>query len=304
MHVFPRTIIVLACTLALLPTTLLGQSLMGELPNAPIKSFTEPYRNIEVAASEMGTVARIDVQQGTRVSKGQLLGQLNNDVLEATKAMIEAALEARGNLDTALSELKIQEETLQKVEGLFRRKHASQIELDRARGQVAVARARVQAVRDELRIKTLERQRVNAQLRQREFRSPIDGIVTDILKDVGEFVSSNEPIVFKVVQLDPLLVVFSLPEDQAQRLNANQSIQVSFGQGKATAVAVVEFVSPVAEAQSGTFRVRVRIPNPTQKLRSGIPCFFVPELALKPIPQSNPVARQRRAFQLDSSLAN
>jgi multidrug efflux pump subunit AcrA (membrane-fusion protein) len=34
----------------------------------------------------------------------------------------------------------------------------------------------------------------------------------------------------------------------------------------------VEFVSPTADAQSGTVRVRVRIPNPGETIPSGVTC--------------------------------
>ncbi|MEL7497639.1 MAG: efflux RND transporter periplasmic adaptor subunit [Planctomycetota bacterium] len=276
-----KILVIFSLAIMAAPNLLLGQLTTPQSTRVSIKGFTEPYRSIDLAASEMGTLSKIEIREGDFVKANQILGRLNEDVLAATQAMIEQSIRATGKLDAAMAELKIRQETWTKVNGLFQRKHASQIELDRAQGQVEVAKARVEAVRDELRLKEYELKRVMAQIEQRRIRSTIDGVVTQVFKDEGEFVSSADAVVFQVVQLDPLLVVFSLPETLARRLAANMSVQIGMGSTKQPASGIVEFVSPVAEAQSGTFRVRVRIPNSSQKWQSGTPCHFVPELAFR-----------------------
>ena len=105
--------------------------------------------------------------------------------------------------------------------------------------------------------------------------SPINGVTTHLYKDEGEFVSPNDPVVIKVVQLDPLLVVFSVPLAEAGKLTAEEPVSVRIESAKLTVQGVVEFVSPTADAQSGTTRVRVRIPNPGESVPSGITCHLV-----------------------------
>lgn len=274
-----------------IPQFLFGQSSTSGLvrgSSKAVKAFTEPYRSIDLAASEMGALSSVEVREGDLVKRDQILGRLNEDVLAAGQAMIEQSIRATGKLDAAKAELKVQEETFEKVQGLFRRKHASQVELDRASGQVEIAKARVEAVLDDINIKKYELKRVVAQIEQRRVRSPIDGVVTEIFKDEGEFVSSADPIIFRVVQLDPLLVVFSLPESHATRLKSGMPITIAMGPSKHSAEAVTEFVSPVADAQSGTYRVRLRVPNSKQQWRSGVPCYFIPELAFRRAAKSIP----------------
>jgi RND family efflux transporter MFP subunit len=135
-----------------------------------------------------------------------------------------------------------------------------------------MAEARLTAIQEELTVKSLEFERTNAQLEQRHVVAPIDGIVTDVYKDQGEFVSPNDPTVLRIVQLDPLLIVFSVPVTEASTLAADQTARVQIDGSEASVPGTVEFVSPLADVQSGTVRVRVRVSNPGEQIPSGATC--------------------------------
>ncbi|MCA9218580.1 MAG: HlyD family efflux transporter periplasmic adaptor subunit, partial [Planctomycetales bacterium] len=119
----------------------------------------------------------------------------------------------------------------------------------------------------------IEHRRIKAQLERRRIKSPIDGIVTVVSKDIGEFVSPTDPIVATVVQLNPLLVVFSVPKNDARTLKKGQRVPVTFDSKKVEGF--VEFVSPTTDAQSGTTKVKVRVPNPKLTYQSGDACQLV-----------------------------
>ena len=189
--------------------------------SAEIDGFTEPYRDIDVAASEMGRVISLEVREGDRVTTGQLLARLDEDVLNAMLKIAKADMESAGRLEAAQAELRMHQESLEKLEELLQRNHATQREVDRARSQKEMAEARVKATQEELAVKSLEYARTQAQLEQRRVLSPIDGVVTRVYKDAGEFVSPNDPILVKIVQLDPLLIVFSVPVAEARKLAAD-----------------------------------------------------------------------------------
>ncbi len=252
-----------------------------------VDGFTEPYRDIDVAASEAGLLERIEVKEGDRVTAGQLLARLDDTVLQATLAIAKTAVESQGRLESAEAELKLQSEMVAKLHGLRQRGHASRQEIERAESQLQIARANVRAMREQHRIKSLEYRRTRAQLKQRRLTSPIDGIVTHIHKDRGEFVSLSDPVVLKVVQLDPLLVVFSVPAKLGRALSAGQSADVRIAES--TVQGEVEFVSPSTDPQSGTTRVRVRIPNAGERLPSGAPCRLL--LTDPSVPQANVTER-------------
>ena len=240
--------------------------------DSSISGFTEPYRSIEIAAPEMGTISEITVNEGDIVERGSVLARLDEAVLKASLEMARQSSEAKGKLKSKFAELNLQEKRFEKLVGLQQRRHASQTEIDRAKSQLEIAKAQVEAVEDELRIKTYEMKRIEAQLEQRRLRSPINGIVTEITKDQGEFVSANDPVVLRVVQLDPLMVVFSIPQDEARKMAAGNTLPIKIGLSKEQASGFIEFVSPTADAQSGTCRVKMRIDNPGYKWQSGVSC--------------------------------
>ena len=243
-------------------------------PAVEIQGFTEPYQDIDVAAADMGIIAAINVREGDRVREDQILVQMDAAVLQVTVEIAKSIKEARGQLETATEELKIQTQILAKLEELRSRDHASRQELERAQAQKRIAEARLKAVREELEVKTLEYERALVQLEQRRLRSPIDGIVTRVLKDRGESVLFSDPVILKVVQLDPLLVIFLVPADLARELTVGQTVGVRITDTAATARGEVEFVSPTTDPQSGTTRVRVRLPNPEERLPSGATCYL------------------------------
>ena len=237
-----------------------------------IKAFTEPYRSIDIAASETGILSQLFVKEGDQIEAGGLLAKLNDEVLAASLAVGLETTQSTGATKSAMAELKMQQERFNKLNGLFQRQHASQTELDRAQSQLEIATAKVESVQDEMRIKNLEMKRIEAQLEQRKLRTPMDCVVTEIFKDEGEFVSPSDPTVMKVVQLNPLRIIFSVPQEEINRLKANDVVPLVIGEQELHGK--VEFVSPTADAQSGTCRVKIQIANDDLSLASGQACYL------------------------------
>ena len=241
---------------------------------ATISGFTEPYRSIEVAAGEMGTLAHVDVVEGQTVKSGDILAKLNEDVYEASLGMAKEKLEAKGRRNSAEAELNMQQDRYWKLVGLQQRGNASQIEVNRAKAQFDIAKASLESVEDDSRIANFEFQRAKAQLELRRLRSPIDGVVTRVHKEMGEFVSANDPVVVSVVQLNPLKSIFSVPQSAVRQLKSGDQVDIQVGRESELALGVVEFVSPTTDAQSGTRRVTVKIENGDGQWQSGDVCVL------------------------------
>jgi len=239
-----------------------------------IKTFIEPSRDIELSATEMGTIAYINVKEGDPISSGSVLAGLNESVAEASLRTARRAKNARGRLNSAIAELSRAKERFEKLEELLSRKHATRQEIDRAEMEIQIAKAKVETVRDELAVKQADYDRIAAQLELKRSKSPIDGVVAEVFKDVGEFVSANSPVVVRVVQLNPVVAVFSLPAEQARSLKQNETVPVKVGSKKTTVLAKVEFVSPTVDAQTGTVRVKVVITNKDKKWQAGDRCWI------------------------------
>ena len=239
-----------------------------------IDGFTEPYRTVNVAAVETGTIKSIVVREGETVEKGQILAHLDDDVYAALVAIADEAMHAQGQLKSAEAELKMRVQRLEKLEELRAQGHAREEEVERARADVTIGEAHVLTAKEMLEVKRLEYEKVKIQLARRAIRAPLTGVVNVLHKDEGEFVAPNDPYIVELVELDPLLATFSVPSHEAVRLRQGETVRVCLEpNGEETIVnGVVELVAPVTDAESGTVRVKVRIANSEGAFRSGERC--------------------------------
>jgi RND family efflux transporter MFP subunit len=253
-------------------------TLIAFLVSAPIcsaeqlEAFTEPYKRVAIPAPEIGVITEIAVQEGDAVTQKQVLAKLDDEVLQASLLVSRAAKEALGARQSAEKELEIAEKQLAIYRDLQEQGNASQRELDRAETDQLQSASRLQSVREELEVRRLEYERVKAQIKQRVITSPIDGVVIAIDKAVGEFVSPTDPVVMHVVQLSNLKAVFSVPFPMTKTLRAGQTVKLTVGYEELECEGEIEFVSPVANAESATAPVKIRIPNPEHTLPSGVVC--------------------------------
>ncbi|MCA9054805.1 MAG: efflux RND transporter periplasmic adaptor subunit, partial [Planctomycetaceae bacterium] len=235
------------CAVLLAPT-------VGLAASNGTEGFLEPYRTIDVAASEPGILDQIHVQEGSVVTAGTVVAELNNSVLEAALQVAEETSHSRGKLESAQAELKLAEKLLEKLQELHTRKIplATPQEIERASAERDVAAARLLAVEEELQVRALEALRIEREIELRRLRSPIDGVVTKQFRDVGEYVSPADPTVVTIVQLDPLTAVFAAPQNVVSRLRADARVTIRIGDAGQNVEGVVEFVSPLIDPRSGT----------------------------------------------------
>jgi RND family efflux transporter MFP subunit len=237
-----------------------------------LEAFTEPYRRVAIPASEIGTIAEILVKEGDQISKKQLLARLEYSVLQASLEVAQAAKDALGARRAAEIEVKLREKQLESYLNLHEQGNATQREVDRAESEYQQSLSRFQSVREELEVRRLEYERVKSQIQERMIYSPINGFVVAIEKEVGEFVSPNDPVVMHIVHVAKLKSVFSVPLDAARDLRPGQPVELVLGYERVPCKGVIEFISPIADAESGTIPVKVRIPNDDYAIRSGIAC--------------------------------
>lgn len=254
--------------------TTAGAMFLAPLPALALEleGYTEPYRTIRVATDETGIIDEIFISEGQAVSKDTPLMRLNNDVHQALLAVAEQNMNARGRLESARAELELKKERLKILHTLRREGNARQEEVDRSEYEAAAAKANVQAVQEDLISRRLEYQKIKTQISRRTIRAPISGVVSIIHKEQGEFVAPNSPETLTLVQIDQLLAYFTLTSQQAAQLKLDDKIEVAFKHNQSSTEGIVEFISPVTDAQSGTVLVKIRIDNRNGAFRSGERC--------------------------------
>ena len=248
-----------------------------------VYGFLEPFRTVNVATTETGIVKRLDYRVGDAVQQGTVIAQLDDDIHELLVASAKARMDAEGRLASAAAELKLRKYRLEKLTQLIERGHGRREEVERAATDADIAAAQLLDAKDDLLFRTLEHRRLQVELERRKIRCPLDGVVSENIKEVGEFVAPNDPEIVTVVQLNPLLAKFSMRRSQAKSLNLGQIVELGFPNVQSRIQGVVEEISPVVDAESGTVRIRVRLDNSEGNFDSGQRCVLhlpMPEIDL------------------------
>lgn len=244
------------------------------LADDAVDGFTEPFRKIELAPAEPGVLTTLLAAEGDTVTAGQLLGTLDNDVLQIAVKLAKQVLESQGKLQAAKAEHQLRAQRLKQLRDLQPQGFSHREEIDRAAADVTVAEANIQVLEEQRRLDELEYEKAQALLERRQIRSPIAGVITKVHRDAGEYVAGNSPVVFTIVQLDPLRAVFAIPANQAAKLKVAQSVTLRFPDSGQQAAGQIELVSPIIDAESGLVRVKVLIPNAAGSHPCGARCLL------------------------------
>jgi RND family efflux transporter MFP subunit len=233
--------------------------------------LVEPRWTVVVSAPESAVVDSVLVDRGDLVEKGQVIAMLESSVEEATVASARARAEAVANIRA--SEARLSYETLRndRAQQLLEQGVVSDTEEDESEAARLVAEADVLLAQENKDLAGLELRRAIALLERRTIRSPIDGVVVHRILSPGEYADPLD--LLELAQIDPLLVEAFAPVSLLGQISLGDKGRVSMEEpvgGVHEAVVVV--VDRVVDAASGTFRVRLELPNPDHALPAGLKC--------------------------------
>lgn len=139
--------------------------------------------------------------------------------------------------------------------------------VERATGAVAHAHAEL----SNRRLADLELNRTTAEIALRTMKSPINGVVVERYMHPGEFPKQER--ILKLAQIDPLRVEAYAPVALLGKISVGMQAVVKPEESvKGEFPAKVTVVDKVVDAASGTFGVRLELPNPDLKLPAGLRC--------------------------------
>lgn len=244
-----------------------------------VLTYLEPYRSLEMSPAESGVIREILVKEGDRVIKGQPLLKLDAETIEARLAVAMAQADNMGSINAAESEFKLQKDRYEKLAKLESRDVSSQFEVERALATMKTAEGRLTEALEQKRVFQLQADQARAELERRVLKSPIDGIVVEIVKDVAEPVSpiesNRDEYLVRVVRIDRLQAEAHLAGEWAGRIEEGDELMLRLDAGGGEAVSevlgTVEFVSPVIDSASNTVRLRLAVDNASGAIRAGSP---------------------------------
>lgn len=235
----------------------------------------EPLQRIELRSAVAAPIVAVHVDRGATVRKGQLLVSLDASVEQAALQVAEYRSIMEGASQSAASRLQNASERLKRRDELLQQNFISAQDRDDAAAEARIAEADLTQARDDRQLAQLEAQQLKASVARFSILSPVNGVVTERLQNAGEMpqTGDNAPAILKLAQIDPLRVDIVLPVAQYGRVQAGGQVTVK-PEAPFTGVyrATVKAVDKVVDSASGTFRVRLELPNPRGELPVGVRC--------------------------------
>ena len=234
----------------------------------------EARQSIDLRSPVDGIIDAIYVRRGERVKRGQLLATLASGPERAALAVATSRASMQGDLKSAEARVELSRKKWERADELEKKKFVSENAKDEAFAEYRLAQEQLRAAQENQRLAELDMKRAAEVVAQRSIRSPVNGLVVEILLRPGELMSSNQkdPIL-KLVEVNPLNVELILPVGLFGKIRLGERAEVMPEQPVGGQyLAFVEVVDRVVDAASGTFGVRLRLANPEGKIPAGVRC--------------------------------
>ncbi len=239
---------------------------------AVLDCLVKPEMYVDLSSSVDAILDKVLVDTGDHIKKGQPLVKLERTV-EIARVHL-ARLKARSNseIENRRVQLQYAKRNSKRIKDLYARKSVSLYEKDKADTEVALAEIELKKATENKKFAQLNLELALAELERRTIRSPIDGIVVDRYSMVGE--SVVERTIMKLAQVDPLRVELIAPTEYFGLIKKGMEVDIyperpANQSYKATVTIVDQLIDPA----SGSFTVRMALPNPGDQLVGGVNCI-------------------------------
>jgi RND family efflux transporter MFP subunit len=260
--------------MALVPRLLALALLAAPVPAAAqvYDCVMDPPMVVRLGSAATGLVVEVAVSRGDRVREGEVVARLDSRVERATRDLLALRAESTAAVEAQRARLAFIEGRLARVRTLAERGVATQDALEELEAQEIEARSLLRQAEMDRAVAQRQLARAEAALALREIRSPVNGFVTERALSPGEFLH-QEGHVATLVKLDPLHVEAFLPVERYRQVRPGDAALVRPAAPVEGAFeAQVEVVDRVFDPASGTFGVRLALPNPDGALPGGHRC--------------------------------
>jgi RND family efflux transporter MFP subunit len=222
-----------------------------------ISGEVQPVRSVILRSRSAGRITEVAVQEGQKVKAGDILVRFETADLRSTLQ------QRQSDRDVADAELSLSMMVLQRATQLAAKDVAPAEKLEKAKSDVAVARARLQSLSAQV-----DMARVS--LREAEVVAPFDGTVSAKMVDVGTRVGTDADLV-TLVDMTEMEVKALVSTRDITRIKLGQTAQLQFdGMEDHTIDATVGRVNPAADNGARFVAVYLRLPAQEASLWGGM----------------------------------
>ena len=207
---------------------------------------------IIVSSEAIGKILALDVSEGDKVSKGQVIGLIDSTQLHFSRLQLEASKvtvasgkpDIEAQIEATEREIEKQEREKERIERLLEGDVATQKQLDDIESAILVLKARLRSQKSSLsnsansvdaQGKALDVQiaQLDDQIDKCRIKAPIDGTVLVKYAEPGEVTAMGKAL-FKVADMEHMNLKAYVTADQLVRLKVGQQVEVlaEFGESE------------------------------------------------------------------------
>jgi HlyD family secretion protein len=254
-----------------------------------------PKRYVNVGANVSGRLIEINVLEGDRVKKGQILARVEAERYEAIQRQSEAGVAAsRADLQRAEADVAAAKLAFDRAKRMQQDKLIADSAYDQAEAEWKMKTAQVESARRRVAQLQAQLESTRDDLTKTTVISPMDGVVTNLPKEAGEMVigamSFSPTVIMTVADLSIMECEVMVDETDFRNLKLGQEakIKVDALEGLELKGAVTEIGSSALVRGSGSqaasqtalgantgnqpkdFKVTITIKDPPPNLRPGL----------------------------------
>ncbi|WP_396145159.1 efflux RND transporter periplasmic adaptor subunit [Flavobacterium sp.] len=205
-----------------------------------IQGNVDTKENILIQPEFSGTLTSLNVKAGQRVSKGQILGRIDDAGMSQQLASLE-------------NQYALAKTSFERQKNLWAKKIGSEIQFLQAQTQMISAQKGVAQMR--------------AQLSKTVIRAPFSGTIDEVYAERGQVVAPSQQGLMRIVNLGNMYVSTTVPESYIGKLKVGTEVDVFLKSLGKTYKGKVRQVGNFINPNNRSFGIEVGVPNPENLLR-------------------------------------
>jgi len=239
------------------------------------KGYIKSRNQAMIGAKTPGRVERMLVEEGTKVTSGQLIAVLEHNDMDAMLESRKASIaRVQAEMEESDADLKEKDRKVKLQLNLYSRKQASSDAVEEANAAREMSAARVKALEANLKLQRAGMKEVEETIKNMNIFAPFDGTVVVKGAEVGETITpggmgaaSGRGSVVTLANLDQLEVETDISETLLSRVAVGQPAEISvsavpnrYYRGR------LRRIIPMGDRARGTVKVNVEILDPDANL--------------------------------------
>ena len=201
---------------------------------AEVQGNVATDENIIIYPEFSGILTNVMVNEGDRVSKGQVLAKIDEGGLQNELAQLEA-------------QERLAKTTYERQERLWEQNIGSEM-------QYLEAKTNYEALQSSV-------NRLKSQLDKTIVRAPFSGVVDDVISEQGEVVNPGQNQLFRLISLNNMYVEADVPENYLNKVSKGTDVKVSIGSVGREFEGKISQVGNNINPNNRTFSIQVKVPN-------------------------------------------